>query len=168
MSYAFDKAMKAYYWGKKFTHDTNNYSREKVEEVSSKKVIVSREVADALDHAFSSEGKGYLTKYRMIEACSYKLWGEMANVLNNVKPETMLDILMYGYEVELSPQEKLDRGAKKAHDAFAMTCNTSDEFYAYRTGMRDALSLLGYNFNWLNVSQDVESHTIKVDKVAKH
>ena len=165
----FDKAKNAYsIWG--YTFNPYKITRERVEDKvsESKKVIVSREVADALDHAFSSEYKGYLTKYRMIEACSYKLWGEMANALNDVKPETMLDILIYGYEVELSPQDKLDRGAKKAHDSFAATCNTSDEFYAYRTGMRDALALLGYNFNWLNVSKDIESHTIKVDKTPKH
>lgn len=165
---SYNKAKQAYsVWGAWI--DPKQFLEKEVSKVSeSKKVAVSKEIADALDYAFSSEAKGYISKYRMIEACTLKLWGEMAEALNKVKPETMLDILIHGYEVELSPQEKLDRSAKKAHDSFALTCNTADDFYAYRAGMRDALALMGYNFNWLNVSKDVDSHTIKVDKPTKH
>ena len=166
---SYNKAKQAYsVWGAWIDPAQFLQKEFSLKDSDSKKVIVSQETADAQQYVFSSEKKGQITKYRMIQACTQKIWGEAADVLNKMSPETMLDILLNGYEVELSPQQKVEQGAKKAHDSFAVTCDTANDFYAYRSGMRDALAILGYNFNWLNLSKDVDSHTIKVDKPAKH
>lgn len=162
---SYNKAKSAYeQW-----HDliNKNNKQKEVAEVN-KKIVVSRETGDALDFAFSSLEKGYITKYRMIQACAQSIWGETVDILNKMSPETMLEILLNGYEVDLKPQHKIEQSAKKAHDSFAVVCNTSSDLYSYRSGMRDILAILGYSFNWLNISQDVASHTVVIDKPTKH
>ena len=126
------------------------------------KVVVSAAIAEKLDMVFKLVESKHITKYEMISACAKKMWGDECNILNNVKPELMLEILLNGYEAEQqTAEQKQEAIFKKLHDTFARTCNTVDEFYSYRSGMRDVLTALGYDYNWIKLARDVEAHSIK-------
>lgn len=160
----YDKAKQSYsVWGAWI--DPEQFVQK--ESLPSKKVSVNKETSDALDLAFEAVDKQILTKYKMINACAKKLWGEEANVLNKMTPEVMLDILLNGYEAEQTEEQKLEYAIKKAHNSFGETCETLGDFYSYRAGLRDALRLMGKSYNWLELSQDVAKHTISIAKATK-
>ena len=134
------------------------------------KVVVSAAVAEKLDMVFKLVESNHITKYEMIAACAKKMWGDECDILNSMKPDTMLEILINGYEAEcMTPEQKQEAALKSLHDSFALSCNTVDEFYAYRTGMRDVLTSLGYDYNWIKFAKDAKSHTLKItlDKPSK-
>lgn len=127
----------------------------------SNKVIVSQEVADVLKQVFDMPNR--ISKYQMVNACAKSYWAEDFSILNSLSGDTMIDILINGYEAEVQTAEQKQEVIFKAlHDSFARTCNTVDEFYAYRTGMRDVLATLGYDYNWIKLAKDVKSHTLKI------
>ncbi len=130
-------------------------TREQSEVSKSTKVVVSQEIADVLKQVFDMPSR--ISKYEMVKACANNYWVEDFSILNKLSPDTMVEILINGYEAEtLAPEQKQEKMLKDLHDAFARSCNTVDELYAYRMGMRDSLTLLGYDFNWLRIAKDLD------------
>lgn len=76
------------------------------------KVKVSREVAEAIEYLLNHKDYGYtkeklLTTHAGMEKYSKRSWVEEARPLNELDLLVLAEILVNGYEVETTPEEKV-------------------------------------------------------------
>lgn len=64
-----------------------------------RKLKVSREVADAIESA-----KLLYTKENIVDIAIAKLFVAELNLLNNINPYLIVEMLLHGYEIEETPE----------------------------------------------------------------
>ncbi|PFW41339.1 hypothetical protein COL28_20630 [Bacillus thuringiensis] len=105
----------------------------------SEKVKVSCEVADALELARVIRSDETITNM-----CISKSFVEDQSPLNNLNPYIMVKILINGYEVEQTPEEKLMNHYKEC----VYSHTTDDQIYA--RGIKKAVNILGLEIKGIN------------------
>lgn len=105
----------------------------------SEKVTVTKEVAEAIEYRRSKVGGGYtFEKFMMVKMAKYD-FGSPVEILNTVPIETLAQALINGYEVEMTPEDKVRE--------YYMNGDTS---YQEALGIRHTLNILGINIGGVN------------------
>lgn len=113
-----------------------------------KKVIVSREVAEAIEgllkSSFYDTKEDILTAHARMSDLVKHNWAEPYDVLNHVPLLQLAQILINGYEVELTPEEEI----KKMYVNCRLSHDEDDDTYA--RGILYALNTLGIKIKGIN------------------
>lgn len=112
------------------------------------KIKVSREVAEAIEYLLSHKHYEYtkeklLTTHAKMEKYPKRSWADEANPLNDIDLLVLAEILVNGYEVELTPHEKVREFVEGYQDI--------DDFsHGIRVGITEVLDMLNIKIEGVN------------------
>jgi len=114
------------------------------------KVTVSKEVAEAIEHAKRTCIVSALIRFADGE--SGFLHPKMKLLRKELDREALLHAIFYGYEVEQTPEEKL----REYYESLDMQSREADEAY----GVRETLNILGITIEGINADKTEEDASI--------
>lgn len=122
----------------------------------SEKVLLPREVAEAIEYLRKKGYRNFTIMRLAFEAHSdssvIRKWA--FNINGRGTPDLLMKALVNGYEIEETPEEKLQRYYSDVNEQFNELLESDSRLYGVLEGIENTLDILGIEIPGINVEKD--------------